>query len=98
MRPAAKAIEARFRAAVGVLEPPAAREMKLGCAALDKTNDAFRVAAAIVTYPENGAVFGSNREQKSLAQTRVECVFFGQGLLKRHCAGGVLGRADIEQA
>lgn len=67
MRTAAKAIESRLRAGVGVLKAPAASELKLLGTAFHELDDALGITSHVIAYPERGAaMLGLDREEKAI--------------------------------
>src|SRR5690606_33822211 len=83
MRAATKSVDARFRAAVCVLETPQSAQAKLGSAAFDKLDDMLGIASDVIAYPElRAAMFRLDGEQKAVR--------------RRICGGIVIRQSVVE--
>ena len=76
MGAATERIDAWPGTGVGVLEAPSSGQRKRGRAALSELDDMFRIAGAIIAYPEAGAaMLGHDREIETFGRRVFRCVF-----------------------
>jgi len=99
MSAAAEAVDARLRAGVGILKPPAAGQSEFRGATLHKLNQALRVAGDVNAHPEfRAAMLGLDRQEETVGRRLFRSAFFGKLIVEIEGASGVVGRPDVEQA
>ncbi|AMM86105.1 hypothetical protein AZF01_18585 [Martelella sp. AD-3] len=99
MRPTTKSVDARFRAAICVLETPQSTQAKFGSAAFDELDDMLRIAGDVIAHPElRTAMLWLDGEQEAIGGRILNGIVIRQSFVEIQRAGSVFGGAYIEQA